>query len=293
MSTLKMSTFFPLQTVNETLRGGCRAHWWLHFPFLSHLSLTWLFVCRSLSLSVSVLLFLSQSFFLCIPLVPCHFSVLCFVSFYPCTALSCTDERMTDVGVGWEMEPVIYFPVFCRACIGARLTSTRDNFAMKACLDGTMQCNAAIHMHGQHIYILLPSCCCHWQTDVCWCPWKWESKQCWIPVATVYLTPSLSLWQQYLTVSLSWRVFTSLLVCLIYSLVSLCICLCFPTLPFPQILCSIRGYFCQHPCSESSFFSLVVWGMAHMCELSYPLWVKLFTLCPFICVWACTLLVYE
>ena len=80
----------------------------------------------------------------------------------PCAALSCTNERMTDVGVGWEMEPVIYFPVFCRARL--RPDSPRpDNVTMRAfslCWDTHVGYSALCpHTHTHTAVALLTGWC--------------------------------------------------------------------------------------------------------------------------------------
>ncbi len=117
VSSLKCQVFSPVQTANETpLRGASEAHWWLHFAFPSYLS--YMNICLSVFVSVAVLLFLSQSILLSVLLA----SPVASLSFTLCplfpTALSCANERMSDEGVDWEMEPVIYFPVYCRARLG-------------------------------------------------------------------------------------------------------------------------------------------------------------------------------
>lgn len=94
-----------------------------------------------------------------------------------------------------------------------------------------------------------------------------------IPVATVYLTPSLSLWQQSLTVNLS----LSLEERSFYLSLYLALCLSPPSLlHLLQILCPSRGYFSQH-----SFHYLHEWMLWH----TWMSWVQLFKyLCPFFCM---------
>lgn len=308
-----MSTFSLLQIVNETLRRRGRAHWWLQFHFPSSL-VFYMNICLSVFVSVCFCLAIFITVFL--PAysfgLPCHFSVLYFVSLYPCTALSFTNEKMTDVGVGWEMEPVIYFWVFCRACLGP------DSSRPQAMLPWGLLVHAEMaHTHVQysvlhpyictngrhtHTHILLPPCCCHWQTDVCWCPREWESKQYSVIESLLPLCTSLRLSHCRNNCSQSISLlkgvcFVAAFACLSkYFFLSLYLALClFPPslLHLLQILYSFRGYFCQHPCGEAPFLSVYMceWYGTHV-SVGYLFWVKLFrSLCPFLCVWACAPLV--
>lgn len=115
-------------------------------------------ICLSVFVSICFCLVIFIALFLPVYSfgLPCHFSVLYFVSFYLCIALSCTNEKMTDVGVGWEMEPVIYFPVFCRACLeldSPRPQTTRPESLPRVHSEiwthryNTMYC---IHTYAQH-----------------------------------------------------------------------------------------------------------------------------------------------
>lgn len=155
----------PLQIVNETLRGrGSRAHWWLRFlsppssVFYMNICLS-VFVSVCFSLAIFITVFRPVYSFA----LPCHFSVLYFVSLYPCTALSCFNESMTDVGAGLEMEPVIYFRVFCRACLGPDSPRPQTMLPWGLLVHAemahtrTVQWAASVHMHEQttntHIHL--------------------------------------------------------------------------------------------------------------------------------------------
>lgn len=204
------SNYSPLQTVRVTLTVWCISSFFLYIS-----------ICLVLLLPASFLAIFIAAFFKISVFsigLPCHFSVLFFVSLNPCRALSCTNERMSDVGVSLEMEPVISLPVIWRACLGPGsprpqklLPPERFVHAEMAhrCNYGTMYsyiCTYWLHTHT-HTHAHTPPILLLTLTD--WClPVSQgvgvRTILCnWIPVATVYLPPSSSLWQQSLTYSQS------------------------------------------------------------------------------------------
>lgn len=174
-------------------------------------------------LSLSLCLFLS-----CCPFFrvcqffwsPLSFFLSFTLSLFPCTALSCTNERMTDVSVVYELGPVIYFPDFCRACLGPDSPWPQKKLLRELLVRAEMA-HTHIQYNVLHPYIctnwlhtipLLPSCRCHWQMDVCWCPREWESEQYSVIESLLPLCTSLPPSHcGYNLQSLSWRVVASLL----------------------------------------------------------------------------------
>lgn len=116
MSTLKCQLFFPSDV-------KCRMYCWLHF-LLSHLSLQeyLLFLpCYFYHNFLSLLLSLSFG-------LSCHFPVLCPPLSILVLLSAVLMKGMTDVGVSGEMGPVIYFPVFCSACLGPESPRPQTTF---------------------------------------------------------------------------------------------------------------------------------------------------------------------
>lgn len=104
------SNYSPLQTVRVTLRVWCISSFFLYIS-----------ICLVLLLPASFLAIFIAAFFLNFSLF--YWSPLSLFCPFLCFSQSlqssqCTNERMSDVGVSLEMEPVISLPVIWRACLG-------------------------------------------------------------------------------------------------------------------------------------------------------------------------------